>query len=96
MKHIILFALLLTVPSLSSCTLAGRLIQAPVRLIQAGVRTVTDVDEQVPPATTESYRIHGLALKHSGAAQSSRSLPQNPAAALRGQIQAKSQRPGGE
>ena len=96
MKHIILFALLLTVPSLSSCTLAGRVIQAPVRLIQAGVRTVTDVDEQVPPATAESARIHGLALKYSGAAQPSRNLPQNPAATLRGQIQAESQRPGGE
>ena len=94
MKHIILFALLLTVPSLSSCTHAGRLIQAPVRLMQAGVRTVTDVDEQVPPATAESTRSHGLALKHSEAAQLSRSLPQNPTAALRGQIQVESQRPG--
>ena len=93
MKHIILFALLLTVPSLSSCTLAGRLIQAPVRLMQAGVRTVTDVNEQVPPATAESLRSHGLALKHSEAARLSRSLPQDPTAAFRGQIQVEPQRP---
>ena len=96
MKYILLFALLLPVVSLSSCTLAGRLIQAPVRLMQAGVRTVTDVDEQVSPATAESNRIHGIALKHSEPVPFSRILQKNPAASVRGQIDAEPQRSAGE
>ena len=51
--------------ALSSYTLASKLIQAPIRLLQAGVRTVTDVDDPTPPATAEASRTHGIALKNS-------------------------------
>lgn len=103
MKNLILLALLLTVPSLCSCTLAGRLIQAPVRLIQAGVRTVTDVGEKEAPATADSLHLHGIALSHSATTQprgqftaapsQSGILPENPAPSLRGQLQTESQGP---
>ena len=55
-------ALCLSVPS---CGLPGKVLQTPVRLIQAGVRTVSDVDEPTGPATAESTRTNGLALKTS-------------------------------
>ena len=87
MKHLLRLALLFSVSSLCSCTLAGRLIQAPVRLMQAGVRTVTDVDQQGPPATTESSRINGLALRHSTTISDSGGLPENPVTFLGSQVQ---------
>ncbi|MFP6865517.1 MAG: hypothetical protein VCA35_06205 [Roseibacillus sp.] len=65
MKHLASLALIPIALSLSSCTLASKLIQAPVRIIQAGVRTVTDADDTTPPATAEAKRTHGIALKAS-------------------------------
>ena len=65
MKHLASLALIPFALSLSSCVLASRLIQAPVRLIQAGVRTVTDADDTTPPATAEAMRTHGIAPKAS-------------------------------
>ena len=65
MKHLASLALIPIAFSLSSCTLASKLIQTPVRIIQAGVRTVTDADETTPPATAEAMRTHGIALKAS-------------------------------
>ncbi|MFP6882359.1 MAG: hypothetical protein VCA34_15495 [Roseibacillus sp.] len=65
MKHLASLALIPIALSLSSCTLVSKLIQAPVRIIQAGVRTVTDADDTTPPATAEAKRTHGIALKAS-------------------------------
>jgi hypothetical protein len=65
MKHLTVLLLFPLALALSSCTLANKLIQAPVRLLQAGVRTVTDVDDPTPPATAEASRTHGIALKNS-------------------------------
>ena len=63
MKHLALLALVPLVASVSSCALAGKIIQTPVRLLQAGVRTVTDVDDTTPPATREATQIQGVALQ---------------------------------
>ena len=63
MKHLTTLAVLILPLGLSSCALPGKLIQAPVRLIQAGVRTVTDVDDTTSPATAEAQRTTGLATK---------------------------------
>ena len=68
MKHLVLLALLPATLCLSSCGLAGKLIQTPVRLIQAGVRTVSDADDTTPPATAEANRTQGLATKVSTSA----------------------------
>ncbi len=65
MKHLASLALIPIALSLSSCALVSKLIQTPVRIIQAGVRTVTDADETTPPATAEAMRTHGIALKAS-------------------------------
>ena len=65
MKYLVRLLPLLAIASLSSCTLAGRVIQTPIRLFQAGVRTVTDVDETQPAASADAARSHGIALKAS-------------------------------
>jgi|TARA_B110000196_G_C20887205_1_gene539530 hypothetical protein len=65
MKHLPALLLCPLALTLSSCTLANKLIQAPVRLLQAGVRTISDVDDPTPPATAEASRTHGIALKNS-------------------------------
>ena len=96
MKHLLPLALILAASSLCSCTLAGRLIQTPVRLIQAGVRTVTDVDEAEPPATAESARLHGLALRHVTAPEPSQILAKNPATPTRHESHPEPQRVGGQ
>ena len=70
MKALALLCLAPLCLSLSSCALANKLIQAPVRLIQAGVRTVSDVDETMTPATADAVRTHGLALKITTSAES--------------------------
>jgi len=67
MKVLALLCLIPLCPSLSSCALANKLIQAPVRLLQAGVRTVSDVGDPTPPATAEATRVHGVALKNTEA-----------------------------
>ena len=72
MKALALLCLAPLCLSFSSCTLAGRIIQTPVRLIQAGVRTVSDVDEPMTPATADAVRSHGLALKATTSAESGR------------------------
>lgn len=48
---------------LASCGLANKVIQPPLRLMQAGVRTVTEVDDTTTPATRDSQQLHGLAVK---------------------------------
>jgi len=65
MKHLTALLLCPLALALSSCTLANKLIQAPVRLLQAGIRTISDVDDPTPPATAEASRTHGMALKNS-------------------------------
>jgi len=65
MNHLAPLFLLPLVLTLSSCNLAGKLIQAPVRLIQAGARTVSDAQSATPPATAEAHRQHGIALQAS-------------------------------
>ncbi len=72
MKRLTLLAFAPLCLSVSSCGLAGRVIQTPIRLIQAGARTVSDVDETTTPATAESTRSHGLALKASTLVSSGR------------------------
>ena len=72
MKALVLLCLAPLCLSLSSCTLAGKIIQTPVRLIQAGVRTVSDVDETSTPATADAVRSHGLALKTTTSAEPGR------------------------
>ncbi|HAT20162.1 MAG: hypothetical protein VCA40_01340 [Roseibacillus sp.] len=67
MKHLAKITLILGACTLSSCALANKLIQAPVRLLQAGVRTVSDVGDPTPPATAEATRVHGVALKNTEA-----------------------------
>ncbi|MED5419692.1 MAG: hypothetical protein VYA27_13370 [Verrucomicrobiota bacterium] len=67
MKVLALLCLIPLCLSLSSCALANKLIQAPVRLLQAGVRTVSDVGDPTPPATAEATRAHGVALKNTEA-----------------------------
>ena len=64
MKRLAPIALLGLCASLCSCTLASKVIQTPVRLLQAGVRTVTDVQDTTPPATREATEVHGMAIKH--------------------------------
>ncbi len=65
MNRLAPFFLILLTATLCSCGLAGRLLQTPVRLIQAGSRTVTgDARDPSPPATAEAARIHGIALKN--------------------------------
>jgi hypothetical protein len=68
MKLLAPLTLLPLVATLSSCALAGKLIQTPVRLLQAGVRTVTDSRDSTPPATREASELHGMALKASDSA----------------------------
>ena len=48
-----------------SCGLAGKVIQAPVRLIEAGVRTVSDAKETATPAVADAARTRGLAIQSS-------------------------------
>ena len=54
MKHLAILCLLGLSLGLTSCALPAKLIQTPVRLLQAGVRTVTDVDEPSATPTTEA------------------------------------------
>lgn len=61
MKYLVLLAL---AGSLCSCGLAGRLIEAPVRLMEAGVRTVSDANETTTPATHDANATTGVALKY--------------------------------
>ncbi len=70
MKRLTLLALAPLTLGLSSCGLANKLIQAPVRLIQAGVRTVADADDPSPPASAEANRTQGIALKATEEAES--------------------------
>ena len=63
MKHLAPVTLLALCGLLTSCALPAKIIQTPVRLIQAGVRTVTDVDETTTPATRDTTEVHGIALK---------------------------------
>lgn len=60
MKQLVLLAL---AGSLCSCGLAGRLLEAPVRLMEAGVRTVSDVNDTTTPATREASATIGVALE---------------------------------
>ena len=63
MKHLALLALLPLSGALTSCALPAKIIQTPVRLLQAGVRTVTDVDDTTTPATRDMTEVHGVAVK---------------------------------
>lgn len=64
MRRLAPFALLPLAAVLPSCGLANKLIQPPVRLIQAAGRTVTaDLGDPTPPATTEASRVQGIALR---------------------------------
>jgi hypothetical protein len=67
MKHLAPLALIPLAATLSSCAVASKVIQTPVRLLQAGARTVTEADDLTPPATREATGLQGLALKVSEA-----------------------------
>lgn len=63
MRFLNYLALLSLTLGLSSCGLANKVIQTPIRLLQAGARTVSDVDDPTPPATAEASRTQGIAIK---------------------------------
>lgn len=63
MNRLAPFALLPLCALFGSCALAGKVIQTPVRLLQAGVRTVTDAGDTTSPATREATQFHGVALE---------------------------------